>query len=145
MKLNAYLNLGGRCEEAFDFYVRHLGAEITAMMRFADGPPEAAGNVPEQWRNKIMHASLTLDGHELMATDGMGGGSGGCGGDGEGYVGIKGAHVVIHVNEAAEAERIYAALSEGGVVQMPMDQTFFARRFGMAVDRFGVPWMVLCH
>ena len=138
MKLNPYFNFNGCCEAAFKFYARHLGAEITALMTFNDGPPEAAEQVPAEWRDKIMHASLTLDGHELMGTDGM------CGGEAS-DTGISGAHVVLHATEAVEAERIFAVLSEDGRVEMPMEQTFFARRFGMAVDRFGAPWMVLCE
>lgn len=144
MKLNIYLGFGGHCEEAFNFYVKHLGAEITAMMTFNDGPPGATEHMPVEWCDKVMHASLTIEGHELMGTDGMGGcGSGGSGGDPD--VGIKGAHVVIHADEPDQADRIYAALSEGGTVEMAMEKTFFARRFGTVVDRFGVPWMVLCE
>lgn len=71
MKLNTYLSFGGDCEAAFNFYVEHLGAEIMAMMRFSDGPSEAVESVPADWRDKIMHASLTLNGNELMGTDGM--------------------------------------------------------------------------
>lgn len=138
MKLNPYLNFNGRCEAAFNFYARHLGADITALMTFNDGPPEAAEQVPAEWRGKIMHGSLTIDGHEVMGTDGMRGGE-------SSDSGITGAHVVIHADEPDEAERIYGVLSEDGSVEMPMEQTFFARRFGMAVDRFGAPWMVLCE
>lgn len=141
MKLNTYLGFGGQCEAAFEFYAEQLGAEITAMMTFSDGPPEATEQMPAEWRDKIMHASLTIDGHELMGTDGMGG----CGSGGDPDVGIRGAHVVIHADEPDQADRIYAALSEGGTVEMPLDKTFFARRFGTAIDRFGVPWMVLCE
>lgn len=145
MKLNTYLNFDGRCEAAFNFYVQHLGAEITALMTFNDGPPEAVEHVSEDWRSKVMHATLTIDGYELMGTDGMGVGGGGCAGDEAAAVGIKGAHVVIHVDTPTEAEDFFKVLSEEGAVEMPMDRTFFARRFGMAVDRFGVPWMVLCE
>lgn len=143
MKLNTYLNFDGCCRAAFQFYAEQLGAEITALMTFNDGPPEAAEQVPADWRDKIMHASVTIDGHELMGSDGMGTGGVGCG-ESSG-AGIQGAHVVIHVDAPEEAERIYSVLSEQGTVEMPMDKTFFARRFGMTVDRFGVPWMVLCE
>lgn len=145
MKLNTYLNFDGSCEAAFNFYARHLGAEITTLMTFNDGPPEAAEHVPDKWRNKIMHGHMTIDGHELMGTDGMGACGGGSAGDKAAAAGIQGAHVVIYADEPAEAERIYKLLSEEGTVEMPMDETFFASRFGMAVDRFGVPWMVLCE
>src|SRR5699024_1369133 len=124
MKLNAYLNFGGHCEEAFHFYTEKLGAEITAMMPFSDGPPEATAAMPAAWRTKIMHASLKLGDHELMGTDGMGGCASGANAD----VGISGAHVVLQVEAPEDAERIYADLSTDGTVEMEMSQTFFARR-----------------
>src|SRR5699024_10477549 len=141
MKLNAYLSFDGHCEEAFNFYAEKLGAEITAMMMFSDGPPEATENLPNEWRSKIMHACLKLGDYELMGTDGMGA----CPSGADADAGISGAHVVLQVDEPGDAERIYTDLSTDGTVQMAMEQTFFARRFGMVVDRFGVPWMVLCE
>lgn len=145
MKLNTYLNFNGCCEAAFRFYAQHLGADISTLMTFGDGPAEVAEQVPVDWRDKIMHAHLTIGGHALMGTDGMGPGGGGCAASQSPTGGIQGAHVVLYADGPDEAERIHAVLSQGGRVEMPLQETFFACRFGMAVDPFGVPWMVLCE
>jgi len=138
MSLHMYLNLCGQCEAAFRYYAQHLGAQITAIMRFSDAPEPPGENIDAEWHDRIMHASLEIDEQLLMATDGD------CGG-GSAARGIRGAHVVLGVDNPAAAERLYEVLSAGGAVEMPLGETFFARRFGMTVDRFGVPWMVLCE
>lgn len=132
MYLNPYLHFGGRCAEAFAFYEKHLGARSNGMMFFRDGP--AADRVGPEMQDKVMHASLLFGNVELMGTDG----------DGPSAPAIAGMHVVLGVDSPDEAERVFGLLSDGGTVEMPMEETFWARRFGMVVDRFGVPWMINC-
>lgn len=133
MKLNPYINFNGDCEAAFKFYEQNLGAKITTRMTFKDAP--MADEMPPETLDRIMHAELGIDGYTLMGTDGTT--------PEHFYEGVKGAHVVLHVDTPEEAERIFGLLSEGGKEEMAMDQTFFAQRFGMAVDRFGLPWMII--
>jgi PhnB protein len=129
MKLNAYLMFNGQCETAFKFYEQCLGGKITAMMTYAESPePEMSEQMPPEWGKKIMHASLTIDDQELMGYNDK----------------PEGFSVSINLNDPAEAERIFHTLAEGGTVKMPLQQTFWAYRFGMLVDRFGIPWMVNC-
>lgn len=135
MQLNTYLSFDGDCADAFAFYEQRLGATITTMMTFREAPSDAG--ISPDLHDKIMHAALDLDGHVLMGTDG------GCMSEHQDH-GIRGVHVVLDVDTPAEAERVYAVLSEDGTVEMALHETFFAHRFGMAVDRFGVPWMVIC-
>ena len=133
MRMNPYLLFNGRCEEAFQFYSQCLGGKIEAMMPFAGTPAEQ--EVPAEWRKKIIHASLTVGDQVLMASDAPPGR----------YEEPRGFSVSLNVKNPAEAERIFQALAENGKVQMPLQQTFWAARFGMAVDRFGIPWMVNCE
>ena len=132
MKLTAYLNFNGDCREAFTLYQKTLGGTITTMATWGDSP--AAEHVPPEARDTIIHASLELDnGAMIMASDTPG----------EMYEKPTGSSVCIDVDDEAAADRVFAALSEGGTVKMPMEKTFFADRFGMAIDRFGIPWMVI--
>lgn len=134
MNLQPYLIFDGQCEDAFHFYRQHLGGELTAMMRFDEMP--GGEPVPEGAARRIMHARLEVDGFVLMASDNH---------PDHPYEGIKGCSISLGVAEVAEAERLFAALSEGGSVQMPLQETFWAARFAMLVDRFGVPWMINCE
>lgn len=131
MKLHPYLNLDGNTEAAFTFYAKLLGGKIRAMMRFGDSP--MAGNTPPDAGNLIMHACLEFGDQLLMSTDCT---------SADPFKKLQGMHVVIDVLDNAEAERIFAGLAEGGEVGMPIQETFWAHRFGMVRDRFGVPWMV---
>ncbi|AWN43615.1 VOC family protein [Methylobacterium durans] len=133
MRLNQYLFLSGRCEEAFRTYQRILGGEITLMLKHADTP--AASHVPPEWQDKIMHACLDLGGRRLMGSDAPPGRA----------KPLGGFCVQVAAGSVAEAERAFAALAEGGAVTMPLQQTFWSERFGMLVDRFGVPWMIDCE
>ena len=130
MELNTYLNFAGNCEEAFKFYEKCLGGKILMMMTHADAPPEMQGS-PE-WRNKIMHARMSVGNQLLMGSDAPVDRSSK----------PAGFSVNIGVKTAEEAERIYKALSEGGQIHMPLAETFWAIRFAMFVDKFGVPWMI---
>jgi PhnB protein len=131
--MNPYLLFNGRCEEAFQFYSQCLGGKIEAMMPFAGTPAEQ--EVPPEFRNNIIHACLTVGDQVLMASDAPPGR----------YEEPKGFSVSLNVKNPADAERVFQALAENGKVQMPLQQTFWAARFGMAVDRFGIPWMVNCE
>ncbi|MGW8369270.1 MAG: VOC family protein [Gammaproteobacteria bacterium] len=133
MKLDPYIAFDGNCREAFEFYTKVLGAENEGLMTWAEGPH--ADDMPDDYRDKIMHGSIIVDGERIMGCDPPPGNT---------YEGIKGINQMISVDTPAEAERIFADLSEGGEITMPMDETFWALRFGMLVDRFGVPWMVNC-
>ncbi|HTU23419.1 MAG TPA: VOC family protein [Gemmataceae bacterium] len=132
MQLNPYLLFAGRCEEAFTFYAKCLGGKIEAMMPH-EGTP-AACNVPEEWRKKIMHARMSVGDAVLMGCDAPPGRQ----------EKPQGFSVSIQVKQPAEAERIFHALAENGTVRMPIQETFWAVRFGMLVDAFGIPWMINC-
>jgi PhnB protein len=134
MKVQAYLYFDGRCEEALEFYKKALGAQVVMMMRFKDSPdPNACG--PGITQDKIMHASFRIGETELMASDGR------C----ENKTKFEGVSLSIGVSTAPEAEKLFAALSDGGQVQMPLTETFFANRFGMVADKFGVSWMIIAE
>jgi PhnB protein len=140
MKIHAYLFFDGQCAEAMTFYAACLNGELN-LMRYSDNP-DGAENVPAEYRERILHAGLMVGDEVLMASDSMPGQ--GCDGAGE-ATGIKGCSMSVQVDSIAEAERLYAALAAGGQAQMPLQQTFWAVRFGMLVDRFGVSWMVNCE
>ncbi len=134
MLVQAYLSFDGRCEEAIEFYRRALGAELTLLMRFKEAPePAAPGMVPPGSENKVMHATLRIGETLVMASDGR------C----VGAPVFKGFCLSLTVADAAEADKAFVALADGGQVQMPLGKTFFSPRFGMVNDRFGVPWMVI--
>jgi len=134
MDVQAYLYFDGRCEEALTFYHRALGAELTMMMRFKDAPDAPPpGMLPAGSENKVMHAALRIGDTTVMASDGR------C----QGKPSFQGFALCITVADEAEADRTFAALADGGQVQMPLGKTFFSPRFGMVADRFGVSWMVI--
>ena len=134
MQVNPYLNFNGDAREALAFYEKALGGKSGHVMTFGDTP--SAEHVPADWGNKVMHASLELPGGNSIflsdAPPGM-------------YEKPAGTYVSINVDEAAEAERIFGELAQNGQVQMPLEKTFWAERFGMVVDRFGIPWMLNCE
>lgn len=133
MILQPYLFLDGRAEEAIAFYRQALGAETVMMMRMKDSPePPQPGMVPPGSDDKIMHAALRIGEAMLLLSDGR------CQGQPE----FRGFALSLTAADAAEADRRFAALSDGGQVQMPLGRTFFSPRFGMVADKFGVPWMV---
>jgi PhnB protein len=133
MQVQSYLFFNGRCEEAAEFYRRVLGAEVTSLSRFKDSPVSGEpGATPPGAENKVMHMSLRIGDTTVLASDGR------C----EGRPSFEGFSLSITVPSDAEAEKRFAALAEGGQVQMPLTKTFFSSRFGMVADRFGVSWMV---
>lgn len=133
MQLHTYLNFDGSCRDAFQFYHERLGGEILQMMTWKESP--MADQAPSGAEDRIMYACLRIDGQMLMGSDST---------PQSPYQGIKDAGVVITVDEPGKAEQVFEALSENAEIQMPMGETFWAQRFGMLVDRFGVPWMVNC-
>ncbi|MFN6558660.1 MAG: VOC family protein [Nostoc sp. ChiSLP01] len=133
MKINSYLNFNGNCKEAFEFYEQCLGGKIVMMLTHGDAP--TAEHVPPQWHDKIMHVCLDLGDRLLMGSDSPPG----C------FETPQGFYVQLSIDEPAQAERIFDALAEKGKVKMAIAQTFWSVRFGMLVDRFGIPWMVNCQ
>jgi PhnB protein len=133
MQVQPYLFFDGRCEEAVEFYRSALGAEVTMLMRFKDSPdPHEPGMVPPGAGDKVMHVSFRIGETTVLASDGH------C----EGRPRFQGFALSLTVPNEAEAERRFASLADGGQVQMPLANTFFASRFGMVADRFGVSWMI---
>jgi PhnB protein len=133
MQVQPYLFFDGRCDEAVEFYHRALGAEVTMLMRFKDSPePHDPGMMPPNAGDKVMHVSFRIGETTVLASDGR------C----EGRPSFQGFALSLMVPDEAEAERRFAALADGGQVQMPLTKTFFASRFGMVADRFGVSWMI---
>lgn len=133
MDLATYLFFDGHCEAAFRFYEKVLGGHILMMLRYQDAPADMPAS--EESADRIMHARMKIGERVLMGSDAPK----------ERFNKPQGYRVNITVDSAADAERIFAALSEGGSIAMPMGETFFAHRFGMVNDRFGTPWMVNCE
>jgi PhnB protein len=131
MRLRTYLNYGGNCAEAFKFYEKHLGGKILTMMTHEQSP-ESSGIKPE-WKNAILYAQIAIGDTEVMASDVSP----------ERFQPMRSVYLSLSVESDAEAERIYKLLTEEGEVFMPIQQTFFASRFGQIRDRFGTSWMVI--
>ena len=132
MQLNPHLAFNGECEAAFKFYEKYLGGKVVTMMTYGDSP--MAEQMPPAWRAKIIHAALALGDHQLTGADVPP----------ESYQKPQGFYVLLNIGAEAEADRIFKALAENGAVQMPIQETFWAPRFGMLVDQFGTPWMINC-
>lgn len=134
MQVQSYLFFDGRCEEAMEFYKKAVGAEVEMLMRFKDSPePAQPGMCPPGSGDKVMHASFRIGDTSVMASDGR------C----QGKPVFQGFALSITAKTEAEADRLFAALSDGGRVEMTLAKTFFSPRFGMLADRFGVMWMVI--
>ncbi|MDQ6860325.1 MAG: VOC family protein [Verrucomicrobiota bacterium] len=129
-EVQPYLFFGGRCEEALEFYKNTVGAEVQMLMRFKESP--SPHGLPDCFADKVMHASFQIGRSVLMASDGR------C----EGPANFEGFSISLNVADEAEAERAFNALAEGGLVSMPLEKTFWAPKFGMLVDKFGLGWMV---
>ena len=133
MELTPHLNFNGQCEAAFKFYEKALGGNINFMMKYGESP--MADQAPPGFGSKIMHATFALDGQRFYGADAPPGR----------YEKPQGFAVSLEIKNPAEADRVFAALSENGVVQMPIQEPFWAQRFGMLVDQFGTPWMINCE
>jgi len=132
MQTSTHLHFNGNCREAFDFYARTFGGKIVFSMTYGESP--GAEKTSPESRNKIIHARIDFGGQFLL----------GCDTPAERYRTPEGFNVMAAVEQPAEAERIFATLADGGQVTMPVQETFWAHRFGMVTDRFGTPWMVNC-
>lgn len=130
MQMHPYVSFQGNCEAAFQFYVEALGAKLGPLFRYAGSP--LADQAPAGWQEKIMHGSVTVGGQTLMGADVAP----------QSYERPQGFSLSLQIKGAAEAERIYQALAQGGRIMLPLAETFWAVRFGMVVDRFGVPWLI---
>ncbi len=131
--IQPYLFFDGRCEEAIEFYKGAIGAEVTRLLRFNEGPEQPRGDCPPAPGEKIMHAQIRIGNTTVMLSDGR------CGGKPD----FQGFSLTLNVPDEAAADRAFAALSDQGQTVMPLDKTFFSPRFGMLTDRFGVMWMIL--
>jgi PhnB protein len=133
MQLNPYLTFNGDCEQALKFYEQTLGAKIEFLTRFTGSPAAEYG--PPEWGDKVLHATVKIDGNLLMASDAPPGH----------YQKPQGLSISVSLKDRSKGESIFNALAEGGTTTMPFAQTFWASGFGMCVDRFGIPWMVNCE
>jgi PhnB protein len=133
MQMNPYLSFKGDCEAAFKFYEQHLGGQPGPIFRYSGTP--MADQVPADWADKIMHSSVTVGGQVLMGGDVAPGQ----------YEAPKGFSLSLSLKSTTEAERLFQHLATGGKVVMPLEKTFWAARFGMVVDPFGIPWMINCE
>lgn len=133
MKLIPYLNFDGDCEAAFKFYEQVFGGKLVEQMLYGGSPMEA--DVPPEWHNKIMHAYMQIGDQELMGSDAPP----------DYFKKPQGTEISIHIEEPEKAEQIFKALAENGTVTMNLQETFWAKRFGMLVDQFGIPWTVNCN
>jgi PhnB protein len=133
MDLNPYLSFNGQCEEAFKFYEKHLSGKITFSMTYGAAPGHET--IPPEWSKRIMHVTLSLGDRVLQGADAPPGQ----------YQKPQGFSLALNFKDAAEADRVFNALAENGTVQMPLQETFWALRFGALADQFGISWMVNCE
>ena len=133
MEINPYLTFNGTCEEALKFYEQTLGAQIETMMK-TEGSPMAE-HMPPDWGDKIMHARFKIGNNVIMASDAPPGH----------YSKPAGFSISISLSDTTKGEQIFNKLAEGGSVGMPFGPTFWAKGFGMCVDRFSIPWMINCE
>jgi PhnB protein len=133
MQMNPYLSFKGDCETAFRFYEQCLGGQLGAIFRYGGSPMEH--QVPADWSDKVMHGSVTLGGQVLMGGDVAP----------DRYEEPKGFSLSLQIGNTADAEQVFHELAKGGKVVMPLEKTFWADRFGMVVDRFGIPWLINCE
>ena len=129
MKMTTYVNFAGNCAEALRYYEQHLGGKIVMLMTHGEAPQQR--NVNPEWKNAVLHARMSVAGTELMAADIPNAQP------------MRSAYLSLSVESDPDAERVFAALSEGGEVFMPLQETFFASRFGQLRDRFGINWMIM--
>jgi PhnB protein len=133
MQMSVNLNFNGDCEAAFKFYEQHLGGQLGMIFRYGGTP--LADSVPAGWSDKVMHGSVTVGGHVLMGGNFAG----------ARYEEPRGFSLSLQIKNQGDAERIFNELANGGKILMPLEQIFWASRFGMVVDRFGIPWLINCE
>jgi PhnB protein len=130
MQLHPYLNFGGNCEEAFRYYEKHLGAKVLEVVKYSDNPDAAKAHPGSE--TMVLHARLAIAGTDVMATDVPGGR----------FEPMRSAYLSLALDSTPEAERVHKMLADGGQVFQPMTETFFAHRFSVLRDKFGVLWML---
>jgi len=133
MKFTPYLNFNGTCKEAFAFYAKLMGGEVTFMQTFGESPMRE--HMPPVFHDHVMHATLSVGDASFMASDAPG----------DRYNAPQGTYISLSLSDPDEAERIYAGLAEGAKIEMPIQATFWAAKFAMLTDRFGIPWMINCE
>ena len=133
MRIDTYLSFNGNCEEAFAHYVHCFRGQLGPISRYAGSA--MAGEAPDHWGEKVMHGSITVAGHVIMGADPPP----------QRYEAPRGFTLNVQIGTVHEAERVFAELSVGGNIIMPLQQTFWAARFGVCVDRFGIPWQINCE
>jgi PhnB protein len=133
MNIQPYLSLDGRSQEAIDFYKEAIGAKVEMVMHFKDAPKEMQSQINPESRDKVMHACIKVGDTPVFLTDGN------C----SGKASFSGVTLTLNADSDGQAEKLFAALGKGGQVTMPMNETFFATRFGTLADKFGVSWMIL--
>jgi PhnB protein len=133
MQVNPYLSFNGHCEAAFKLYEQCFGGQLGGIFRYAG--TSLSGQVPVDWQDKVMHGSVTVGGQTLMGADVAP----------DRYEEPKGFSLSVQISSPTEAERIFHELARGGKMVMPLEKTFWAERFGMLVDRFGIPWLINCE
>jgi len=132
-QIQPYLFFGGRCEEALDFYRATLGAQVEMLMHFNESPdPVPPGMLQPGFERKVMHAAFRIGATTILASDGC-----------DDKSSFSGFSLALSAPTEAEVDRMFAALSDGGHVQMPLAKTFWSARYGMLTDRFGITWMVM--
>ena len=131
MDMHPYLTFNGQCEEAFRFYEKSLNGRVGELFRYGGSP--MAGDVPDDWSDKVMHGSVSIGNQLLM------------GADVARYEEARGFTLSLQMTSATDAERIFGDLATGGTIVMALEKTFWAERFGMVIDRFGVPWTINCE
>jgi PhnB protein len=132
MQLNSHLHFSGQCEEAFKFYEQALGGKIEGLFRYEGAPGTEEQKVSPEWKDKVMHASMSIGNQVLMGMDAPP----------ERFHKPQGFHINIGVKSVAEGKKVFDALSDKGNIAMPFGATFWSPGFAMFTDRFGVPWMV---
>jgi PhnB protein len=129
MKMNTYVNFSGSCAKAFRYYESHLGAKVGMMMTHGQSPDQS--RVKPEWKDAVLHGRISIGDTELMAADIPNAEP------------MRSAYLTLRVDSDIEADRVFSVLSDGGQVLMPIQETFFASRFGQVRDRFGISWMIL--
>lgn len=135
MIIQPYLCFNGQCDAAHELYKKVLGAQVSFVMRYHEGPPGTCGggSIPENWENKVMHSEVKIGESTVMMTDG----------NSAEPAKFDGIMLTVQVADEAEANRVFCGLGEGGQTMMPLGKTFFSPCFGMTTDKFGVSWMVI--
>lgn len=129
MRIDFHINFSGQCQAAFEFYQSLLGGQVE-LLTYGNSP--AKDSVPSGWTEKIVHGSFAFNNLQIAGADVLP----------ESYQKLQGFQLLLQLNSAAEAQRIFDALAEGGVITMPLQKTFWSEAYGIVTDRFGVPWEV---